>query len=207
MAFLSRRCGALSMRRGRSFRGGRPVAAWLAITGLVAFCLVAGAAPAAAAAPAANEVKAAFLCNFAEFVNWPEGKGSAGTVVIGILGEDPFGPLIDEAALVRSAPNRAIQVKRLASAEEAAEVQILFVSASESERLAEILESLRYEAVLTVGDLPDFAARGGVIGLKVEDKRVRLEVNVAAATRAGLVVSSRLLNLAQLVEDAPGGGR
>lgn len=174
---------------------------------LVAAALLAAASPLAAAPAAANEVKAAFLCNFAEFVNWPEGKGTTGTVVIGILGEDPFGPLIDEAAQARSVPAREIQVRRLERVEEAAEVQILFVSPSETERLAEILSALRYQAVLTVGDVPGFAAQGGVIGLKVEDKRVRLEVNVASATRAGLVVSSRLLNLAQLVEDASGGSR
>ncbi len=172
---------------------------------LVTATLLAAASPLGAAPAAANEVKAAFVCNFAEFVNWPEGKGKAGTVVIGILGEDPFGPLIDAAAEARSVPDREIQVRRLERVEEAAEVQILFVSPSETERLAEILAALRYQAVLTVGDVPGFAAQGGVIGLKVEDKRVRLEVNVASATRAGLVISSRLLNLAQLVEDLPGG--
>lgn len=161
--------------------------------------------PSFAAPPAANEVKAAFLCNFADFVQWPEGYGD-GPVVIGILGEDPFGAHIDEAALSRSLPAHEIQIRRLDSAEEAAEVTILFISTSEADHLDSILESLRYEAVLTVSDIPGFAARGGIVGLKVEDKRVRLEINVGASARAGLVVSSRLLNLATLVDDAPGEG-
>lgn len=190
MALLSR--GRPAGPRGRS---------WFL---LVALLVGAATAPPAAAAPAANEVKAAFLCNFAEFVEWPAGHRDGGPVVIGILGEDPFGELIDQAAQARSLPAGEIQIRRLASAEEAAEVEILFVSDSEADHLHKILETLRYSAVLTVGDIPDFATTGGVIGLKVEDKRVRLEINVAAATRAGLVISSRLLNLAQLVEDGAG---
>lgn len=159
-----------------------------------------------AAPPAANQVKAAFLCNFADFVQWPEGHDGDGPVVIGILGEDPFGPHIDEAAESRSLPAHEIGIRRLESAEEATEVAILFISASEAAQLDSVLESLRYEAVLTVSDIPGFAAHGGIVGLKVEDKRVRLEINVGAAARAGLVVSSRLLNLATLVDDADGEG-
>lgn len=165
--------------------------------------LLAAAAEGAEKPRAAEEVKAAFVCNFADFVEWPPAPDSpAATVTIGILGEDPFGQLIDEAASARSVPGRKLEVLRLDKEEAAADVQILFVGASEEENLAAILEAVRGLPVLTVGDLPGFASRGGVIGLLVEDKRVRLEINVAAAHRAGLAISSRLLKLARLVEDA-----
>lgn len=150
--------------------------------------------------PAAAEVKAAFICNFAEFVEWPAGK-STSPVVIGIYGEDPFGKQLDEAAAARSSAERPLEVRRVKTAEDAAAVTILFVGASAEAELAALLPGLEAAHVLTVGDLPRFAARGGVIGLLVEDKRVRLEVNAAAAERSGLVISSRLLNLARLVED------
>ena len=168
-----------------------------------ALLLAAAAAEGAEKPRAAEEVKAAFVCNFADFVEWPaDPSGPAATVTIGILGKDPFGQLIDEAASARSVPGRELEVLRLDKREAAADVEILFVGASEEEHLGDILEAVRGRHVLTVGDLPGFATRGGVIGLLVEDKRVRLEINVAAAQRAGLAISSRLLKLARLVEDA-----
>jgi hypothetical protein len=174
--------------------------------GLALLVALAGVAPAGAAGPppAAEAVKAAFICNFADFVVWPAAGPAerADTLTIGILGDDPFGRLIDDAAKARSVPDRRLEVARLESPEEAPEVEILFVAASEEKSLPAILEKLRGHPVLTVGDLPGFAAAGGVIGLLVEDKRVRLEINVAASQRAGLEISSRLLMLARLVEDA-----
>jgi hypothetical protein len=163
-----------------------------------------GASSAGAAEPAAaEEVKAAFVCNFADFIEWPTvDDEKPETVTIGILGEDPFGHLIDEAAKARSIPERQLEVARLEDREQATGVEILFVGASEEKNLAILFEKLRGHHVLTVGDLPGFAAAGGVIGLLVEDKRVRLEINVAASQRAGLTISSRLLKLARLVEDA-----
>jgi hypothetical protein len=164
-----------------------------------------GSAPAAAepAAAAAEEIKAAFVCNFADFIEWPTvDDQEPETVTIGILGEDPFGHLIDEAAKARSIPERQLEVARLENRDQATGVEILFVGASEEENLDAIFAKLRGHHVLTVGDLPGFAAAGGVIGLLIEDKRVRLEINIAASQRAGLTISSRLLKLARLVEDA-----
>ena len=171
---------------------------------LLAPILAAGAFSLGAAPPAAEEVKAAFICNFADFVEWPATADDH--VTIGILGEDPFGQLIDEAAQARSIPEREIEVRRLESLDQAEELEILFIGASEEKNLASILARLHGTHVLTVGDLPGFAAAGGVIGMLVEDKRVRLEINVAAAQRAGLAISSRLLKLARLVEEAPPAG-
>lgn len=175
--------------------------AFLRPSGAFFACLLLLAAAVASPGPTpATAVKAAFICNFADFVRWPEAK-SGQAVVIGIYGEDPFGASLDDAAAARSVAERPLEVRRVATAEEAAAVHILFIGASAENELPELLPKLAAAHVLTIGDLPHFAARGGVIGLLVEDKRVRLEINPAAAARGGLEISSRLLDLARLVED------
>jgi len=162
-------------------------------------------APAAPPPPSVNEVKAAFLCSFAEFVEWP-GTANQGPVTIGILGKDPFGPLLEETAKVRALQTKALEIRRLTRMEEAARFRIVYVSASEAPRLDQVLRSLEGASVLTVSDIPRFAARGGVIGFVLEGRRVRFEINVAAAERSGLQISSRLLNLARSVQGAPKSG-
>ncbi len=97
-------------------------------------------------------------------------------------------------------------VRRFAGVEALEPCQILFVSPSEDKRLAQILRRLRGASVLTVGETRDFAVRGGVIGLLVSEGRVRFEINVAAAERASLRVSSKLLRLGRIVREAGAAG-
>lgn len=164
-----------------------------------------GTALGAPAAPSVNEVKAAFLCSFAEFVEWPA-AANQGPVTIAILGKDPFGPLLEETAKVRALQTKALEIHRLTRVEDAARFRIVFVSASEARSLGQILRSLEGTSVLTVSDIPGFAAQGGIIGFVPEGKRVRFEINVAAAERSRVQISSRLLNLARLVHGAPKSG-
>ena len=165
-----------------------------------------GPARAAAATPAPlaeYEVKAAFLHNFARFVEWPEAAAS-GPLVVGVLGEDPFGPLLDRTFAGKTLRNQPIHVRRLARVEDAAGVHVVFISRSEEGRLADILRPLRGTPVLTVSDIPDFAARGGIIGLRLEDQKVRFDIDPNQAARAGLKLSSQLLKLARLVPSREG---
>lgn len=152
------------------------------------------------AAPAATdaEVKAAFLCSFAEFVEWPS-LGPDETVTIGILGKDPFGPLLEDTVKNRALQNRKLLVRRVSTVDEALRCQIVYVSASESPKLDSVLQVLGKASILTVSDIDAFAERGGVIGFTVEEKRVRFHVNVGSAEQARLQISSRLLKLARLV--------
>ena len=153
------------------------------------------------AAPVAGEyqVKAAFLYNFAKFVDWPAGAGPSAFVLC-ILGDDPFGAGINVIA-GKQIGGRVLQVRRLASADGAAACQMLFISGSESEGLARALAAVRNRPVLTVGDTPGFAERGVAINLYVEQSKVRFEINLDAAKRAQLNISSQLLKLARITKD------
>jgi hypothetical protein len=170
------------------------------LVGAVLAALIAGSALAAPPPPAATaaEVKAAFLCSFAEFVDWPPAAKND-PVTIGILGRDPFGQLLDETMQVRALQNRALAVKRVSTLDEALRCQIVFISDSEKRRLDEILRGLSRSSILTVSDIDGFAERGGIIGFFVEDNRVRFQINQDAAGHASLQISSRLLKLARLV--------
>jgi len=190
------------MRRGLH---GAAVAAAVAI----ALLPVAAASPAAATGQLPEySVKAAFLHHFAQFVEWPRRLAAEPpTLTIGVLGDDPFGALLDEAVLGKAVGGRSLVVRRVARAEEAARCDILFISTSEAARLPEILAGLGGAPVLTVGEADRFARRGGMIGFFFEDGRVRLEVNVKAAEAAGLRVSSKLLSVARLVKQGSEEGR
>jgi YfiR/HmsC-like len=152
------------------------------------------------------KIKAAYLYYFTTFVDWPsETYARTGeTLVIGVLGEDPFGAVLDETLRGKSVNNRRLVARRFASIKEARDSHILFISASERDRLPSILKALEGSAVLTVGDLDQFASRGGQIAFRTEDKKVRFDINIAAVERAHLKISAQLMKLGRIVD---GSGR
>jgi hypothetical protein len=153
--------------------------------------------------PTEYEVKAAFLYNFGKFVEWPpEPDAPGGPFIITVLGRDPFGGVLDETLRGKTVAGREVTLRRVSSADRVEPSQILFISDSERQRLPEIIEGLGTKAVLTVGEMSDFSERGGVIGFLVEGDRIRLEINLGAAQRSGLRISSDLLRIARVV----GGG-
>ena len=145
-----------------------------------------------------HQVEAAFLCSFAEFVDWPPPATDA-PVTIGILGDDVFRKLVEATAKERPLQTKAILVKPVSGIEEALLCRIVYIGASERKNLDAIIRALSASTVLTVSDIQDFAQRGGMIGFTLEENRVRFEINVEAAERANLRVSSRLLKLARIV--------
>jgi len=152
-------------------------------------------------------IKAGFIFNFAKFVEWPPTTFAQtdSPIVIGILGTDPFGPIIDQIVQDKKIGGRGFVVKRLkwgADPKELRECKILFVGASERTHIDELVQIVRGLPILTVGETPGFAEHGGVIRLVLEDNRVRFEVNVDAAHQAGLTISSRLLTLARIIQQA-----
>lgn len=183
-------------------------------TGLL---LLAAAAPLPAGEPAAAvsspyeeyEVKAAMLYNFAKFIDWPAAAlGEAGApFVIGILGSDPFGARLDAVLRDKAVNGHPIAVRRFALPADVRNCQVLFVSAPDQERVRHILQGFRRAPVLTVGEGGRFADSGGVISFILDDRRVRFEINVDAASRAGLLVSSKLLRLATVRRDGGGQAR
>jgi hypothetical protein len=175
----------------------------LALAGVLAAVPLRGALP-----PTEYEVKAAFLYNLAKYIQWPEPShaGAARPFVIGLIGKDPFGPALDQAMAGRTLQQRPVVVRRFVRVEEVTGCDLLFVAASAREDLGRILTALRGAPVLTVADMDQFAERGGMINLTMEEKRVRFEINNKAIARAGLKAGSQLLRLARIVNDSQPGG-
>lgn len=166
---------------------------------LAASCAPAGAAYAQVAAE--YQVKAAFLYNFAKFVEWPPGhwRDPSAPFWLCVIGEDPFGADLDQTVRGKSVNGREVRIARSGRADNLPPCDVLFISASEQGRLPAILAALGGRQVLTVGDVARFAQVGGMINLTLVGNSVRFEVNVDAAERAGLRISSQLLRLATVI--------
>ena len=142
------------------------------------------------------EIKAAFLCNFASFVEWPENTFDSDTSVfiIGILGEDPFGAVMERIA--QSYTKRRIIIQRYSRVEMTVRCHILFVSSSNGDNLKDILDQLTGTSVLTVSDIEGFCALGGIVTFSKQKIKYGFEINRGAAKRADIKISSKLLRLA-----------
>jgi YfiR/HmsC-like len=152
-------------------------------------------------------IKAGFIYNFAQLVQWPVAAFSQADspIVIGVLGTDPFGTIIDRVVENKKLDGRSLVVRRLKRGAPLRDCNILFVSSSEAAHLEEILQSTKGLPILTIGELPGFAMRGGIINLTLEGNKVRFEVNIEAARQANLNISSRLLALAKIVPQSADG--
>lgn len=145
-------------------------------------------------------VKAAFVYNFARFTEWPESAfhGAASPLRLCVLGQDPFNGALDTIA-GRTIGNRELLVSYPIWADSAQDCHILFIGESAQSQLPEIVTHLNGSPVLIIGDTPDIARSGGVIGLETVENRIRFRVNLDAAQRSGLKLSSRILDLATSV--------
>jgi YfiR/HmsC-like len=150
------------------------------------------------------QVKAVFLFNFAQFVEWPPQsfEDAAAPFVIGVLGTDPFGSALEGAVRGERINGRSIIIERYRSVTEIRHCQILFISRSEAAHTAEIGAALAGHSILTVSDIDDPAQRGVMIRFVAENNRIRLRINADAAKAAGLSISSKLLRPAELVTSA-----
>lgn len=175
----------------------------------VAVLLLAGAAAirAAEARPRATEydLKAAFLFNFARFVEWPETAFAStnAPLVIGILGPDPFQGTLDKLVAGERAHGRPIEVVRFARVADVRPVHILFVSRGMAAQLREALQRAANSPTLTVSDIDRFAERGGMIQLFTQENQVRMRIDPEAAKNSNVTISSKLLRLAQLTRGGP----
>jgi len=150
-------------------------------------------------------VKAGYVYNFAKLVEWPAAMAPDGRpIVIGVLGNDDFATVLSQVVERKPLDDRTFGVKRVKSGDlKACACHILFIGGPHEEGTAEIIELQNSASVLTIGEASDFARRGGIVGLTLAGRnKVRLVVNVDAAARASLVISSRLLALATIVHTA-----
>lgn len=179
------------------------------LTGLMALvAALAPAAPAAAQAAGEYDVKAAFLYNFAKFVEWPSNAFDApgSPMTLCIVGRDPFGEALDTLVRGETLQGRPMTVHRTRDLLEIRDCHVVFLSRTETARQDEILDTVRGVGVLTVGEGDSFLRDGGIIRFVIEANRVRFEVNLDAAERNGLKLSSKLLRLARSVQPAGHGG-
>ncbi len=148
------------------------------------------------------QVKAAFLYTFAKFVEWPPQAFSSPSAVmtICVLGEDPFGAFLDDAVRGKTVGDRPMAVVRIADLGTGRDCKILFIAASERRRMPVLLAAAASTGLLTVGDTAEFSAQGGVIELQLDGERIRLKVNLTAAEKAKLRISSRVLSLATIIK-------
>jgi hypothetical protein len=142
-------------------------------------------------------VKATFLYKFEGYVAWPNGTfASQGSpLVLCVVGDDPFGPVLDQAVTHVSAGERTVAVRRLPAASGNSGCQIMFVAGSTGQTVAEALQAVRGAPVLTVTDQARDAGDSGIVNFVVQDNRVRFEIDGGAASRNGLNISSELLKL------------
>lgn len=154
-------------------------------------------------------IKAGFTYNFAKLMDWPAGAFAQpdSPIVIGVLGIDPFNGTLDQVLKGKQANGRAFEVKHLKWGADLRGCNILFVSDSETSHLDELFHSIKGMPILTIGETPGFAQRGGIINFVVEDNKVRFEIDVDAAKQANINISSRLLSLATIVHQASADGR
>jgi hypothetical protein len=164
-------------------------------------CALLGAqlAPLPAGQPTEYQVKAAFLLNFTKFIEWPvsDQPASSAPFTICILGEDPFGPALDQIIEGETANGQRIAVQR-SRREPVKNCQLLYVDKAER-GIPEILTNVG-RGVLTVGEGENFLREGGMIAFVLENRRVRFNINLPAARNASLKFSSKLLNVAKVVE-------
>lgn len=151
--------------------------------------------------PNEYQLKAAFVYQFALFVDWPDEvfPHKDSPIVIGIVGSDPLGPEIERAVQDKRASGRSFVVRRLGVEPALKECQMIYVSTSEMRRLDQLREVIKDAPILTVGDSNGFARDGGIINFIIENGKIRFQINEQAAKRARLNISSQLLKLARIV--------
>lgn len=145
------------------------------------------------------QVKAIFLFNFAQFVEWPQSAfAETNSIVIGVLGTNPFGDSLDDVVRGEEVNGHPLQVQRYAKLEDIKMCHILFVNLSEAQ-IKHTITSLKSKPTLTVSDTNGFTTQGGMIRFVKEDRKTRIRINLQAVKEADLKISSKLLRLAEIV--------
>jgi hypothetical protein len=177
---------------------------------LAALVSLSGGSPAWAQANPSVEyqVKAAFLYNFAKFVEWPPESfaDQNAPIVLGVISDNVFGKLLTEVTAGKSVNGRPVVVKQFKEGQDLRSCHIVFVSSSNEKHVIKILESLKDSSVLTIGETSGFIQAGGIINFFIEENKVRLEINLDAATRARVKISAKVIAVARLVPANPSKG-
>ncbi len=157
--------------------------------------------------PSQYDVEAAYLLNFGRFLRLtPEAEPRPGaTFDICVLGEDLMGRSLDAIAENEKIDGRPVRIRRVPEARQARSCDIVYISAAEGERIGTDLEALRGASALTVSDDPGFLRQGGIIQFVLQGSHVRFGVNLDAARKSRVNLSSQLLRVAFSIGGAPSG--
>jgi hypothetical protein len=149
------------------------------------------------------KLKTAMLYNLTYFIDWPGSisPNRHSPIVLCILGQDPFASSLTSATPKEPDNGRPVLIRHVQSDKEFAGCHILYIGSSERKTTEHIFSSLSGSGILTVGEMAQFAAHGGMIQFSLEDQHVRFDINLDAASRAGIKISSKLLALAQIVKN------
>ena len=152
-----------------------------------------------------HPVKAAFIYNFFKFVEWPASRfqETNSPFLIGVVGKGPITAALKAAVQDRKINGRDFIVQAVATPEEARAAHLLFVAAAEDKQLDKLLKALASSSVLTVGESEEFARQGGMICFVLENGKIRFEINMDSAQRAGVKISAQLQKLARTVRRTP----
>jgi hypothetical protein len=172
-----------------------------AVLALISMLFASSTAVHAQTAPPEYKLKAVYLFNFLQYVDFPSEvfADDKSPIIIGVLGSDPFGKTLDDTVAGETVKGRAIEVHRFVNVKEIKNCHVLFVSNSESGRLKSILAALRGRSILTVSDLEDFALKGGMFRFVTVENKIRFRINMEAVKEGNITVSAKLLQLAQIV--------
>ena len=174
---------------------------WVVAIGWLACCPRLQAQPSAASA---ESIKAGFLAAFPQFTTWPDRTFTKtnSPVVIGVLADDSFRDVLNRTARQQAGP-RPLEVRQIKSLSEALECQIVFIDRADSDQEADWLNQLAGKPILTVGESGQTLARGGVLELVKDGKRIRYSVNLQAEKLAGIKLGAPLLQCAKDIKEAP----
>jgi hypothetical protein len=172
---------------------------FLILIAIVPQCLFSGNAASAEPVLTEYEVKAAYVFNFAKFVDWPSTAFSAknSPIIIGIIGNDEFGTLLGNIVKAKTIQEHTIAVRQLKWPSDLSACHIVFIGASEQKQVKQITDSLQDRPVLTITEAEEGVQSKGIMNLLVEGGKVQFEIDVASAEKAHLQISSKLLRLAR----------
>ena len=175
----------------------RTVVFFAAISGILGY----GTVPQKTATPE-YQVKAVFLYNIAQFIEWPNDSSAneKSPLIIGILGRDPFGSYLDDTVKGEEINGRPLTIERYANIAAIKQCHILFIHASFAPKLPTIRKSLKGKGILTVSDASNFAKQGGMVRFFEQKNKIRLRINLDAVKAENITISSKLLRLAEIVD-------
>ena len=153
------------------------------------------------------QIKALFLEQFTRFIEWPSSPQVTDTseqFIIAVIGENPFGSILEQTYTNRKIKEKKVEIRYLASPDEINDIHILFIAASSEKKLSEILKRTKNKPILLVGDTKGYAQKNVHINFYLAGENIKFEINEKAVHESGLVMSYILLNLAKIVNPIRG---